>query len=113
MLTIYLSGKMSGLPDFGRGVFNSAEETLKGKGFTVLNPAWLPYGMEYSQYMAIDMAMLREADLICMLPGWETSKGALAEKVYAEAVGKPVTYLEDYEECWAPTRNARQVSGWL
>lgn len=87
---VYISGKMTGLPDLGRANFNYAEGVLRSAGYIVLNPALLPEGMAYPQYMAIAVAMLQQADMICMLPGWETSRGAAAEKAYAESVGMPV-----------------------
>lgn len=93
---VYISGKMTGLPDLGRANFNYAEQVLSSAGYVVLNPALLPEGMAYPQYMAIAVAMLQQADMICMLPGWETSRGASAEKAYAESVGMPVVSLMEF-----------------
>ncbi len=94
---VYISGKMSGLPDLGRSTFNYAEQMLRAGGFIVLNPAYLPEGMAYPQYMAIAIAMLQQANMVVMLPGWETSRGALAEKAYAESIGLPIMLFEDYQ----------------
>jgi hypothetical protein len=38
--------------------------------------------------------ILDSADEIAMLPGWQESKGACAEKATAEAIGLPVRYLK-------------------
>ena len=37
---------------------------LEHLGYIVLNPAWLPLGMEYEDYVAIDDAMLLQSDII-------------------------------------------------
>jgi nucleoside 2-deoxyribosyltransferase len=84
-MTVYLSGRMTGLPDFGREQFNDAEAVLRKYGYKVLNPACLPTDLEGTKYMPICLAMLQQADAIVMLPGWERSKGALFEWQYATA----------------------------
>jgi len=91
---VYISGPMTGLKDFGRQNFYNAEAFLKECGYIVLNPATMPFGMEYKQYMAIAIAMLQQADTIIMLPGWEHSRGACIEKAYAEACGIKIDYLD-------------------
>lgn len=91
-MIVYIAGRMTGLPDKGRKTFNEAEEKLKAKGFTVLNPARLPDGMPPEKYMPICMAMIDAADMICMLDGWEISKGAYLERKYALYQGKTVVF---------------------
>jgi hypothetical protein len=44
-----------------------------------LNPAMLPAGLEHAEYMDICLAMIRSADTIYLLHGWEQSEGAQAE----------------------------------
>lgn len=83
---VYISGPMTGLPDYGRKSFYEAQKILEREGYLVLNPATMPLGMRYEQYMAISIVMLQQADYICMLPGWEYSKGARAERAYADSV---------------------------
>lgn len=58
--------------------------SLMDMGYTVLNPATLPEGLTQGEYMDICFAMLRAADAIYLLEGYENSKGALAELAYAE-----------------------------
>jgi hypothetical protein len=62
---------MSGLPDFNRAAFNHAHFHLWSKGHIVLNPARLPDGLTQAEYMDICLSMLRCADAIYMLEGWE------------------------------------------
>ena len=94
-MIIYLSGKMTGLPDYGRSAFEAAARELELRGHVVLSPATLPDGLKYEQYMRIDFAMVQEADAICMLPGWESSNGANAEKEFARELGLPVYFLSN------------------
>ena len=35
-----------------------------------------------------------ESDFVCMLQGWEQSKGAICERALAHAIGIPVLYYE-------------------
>lgn len=84
----YLAGKMRGTADLGRAHFNAVEKLLRGRGAKVLNPAILPVDLPDDVYMPICLAMLREADVVVMLDGWENSAGANLEKRYAESLGK-------------------------
>lgn len=88
--SIYIAGPMTGIDDLGRTAFNAAESYLSYKGWTVINPACLPIGLKPTAYMPICLAMLDAADVVCMLKGWETSKGACLEYHYAKAQGKTV-----------------------
>ena len=91
---IYLAGKMRGLPDLGREHFRQGEEFLKGRHWSVLNPAKLPDDLPMESYMPICLAMLREADAIALLPGWESSAGAGIEIAFAEETGKKTIIME-------------------
>lgn len=82
-MIIYLAGKMTGLPDWGREQFHEAERILTERGHIVLNPACLPIGLKHENYMQIGLAMLQAADAIMMLDGWRDSDGAHLELEYA------------------------------
>lgn len=82
--TIYIAGKMAGLPDHGRRHFREAEKRLREAGYIVLNPATLPDGMSSDKYMPICLAMLNAADAVYMLSGWRDSPGARLERDYAK-----------------------------
>ncbi|MBP8268414.1 MAG: DUF4406 domain-containing protein [Aeromonas sp.] len=99
MAKIYIAGPMSGLPNFNRDAFNAEAHRLLGLGHVALNPAILPDGLEQHEYMAICIEMVKMADQLVMLPGWERSAGARAEHALAIKLGKtiilPVPHLAD------------------
>ncbi|QQQ14370.1 DUF4406 domain-containing protein [Aeromonas media] len=98
-MKIFISGPMSGLPNFNRDAFNAEAHRLLGLGHVALNPAILPDGLEQHEYMAICIEMVKMADQLVMLPGWERSAGARAEHALAIKLGKaiilPVPHLAD------------------
>ncbi|MDY3586874.1 DUF4406 domain-containing protein [Enterobacter asburiae] len=94
-MKIYIAGPMSGLPDFNRDAFNHAHVFLGAKGHVVLNPALLPDGLTQAEYMDICLAMLRCADAIYMLEGWEHSAGARAENALAEKLEMEIIFQEE------------------
>lgn len=87
-LRIYISGAITGTDDFMER-FKKAEDFLKEKGHSVLNPAhansYMPEDATYEEYMKICFALLDMADAIYMLDGWEESCGANREYGYALA----------------------------
>ncbi|HAV1963643.1 TPA: DUF4406 domain-containing protein [Enterobacter hormaechei subsp. xiangfangensis] len=94
-MKIYIAGPMSGLPDFNRASFSHAHVFLGAKGHVVLNPALLPDGLTQAEYMDICLSMLRCADAIYMLEGWEHSAGARAENALAEKLEIEIIFQED------------------
>lgn len=87
MSKIYIAGPMSGLRGFNRKAFFTAAFHLSEAGHVVLNPAMLPDGLSEREYMDICLAMIRCADGIFLLDGWQRSAGAKAEYVLAEKLG--------------------------
>lgn len=81
-MTIYIAGKMTGLPEHNRPAFNKKADELREQGFRVLNPASIG-DLPYEMYWPINKAMIDGADAIYMLDGWEDSKGARKELFYA------------------------------
>ncbi len=98
-MKIYLSGPMTGLPEFNYPAFAKAAYELRHDGHFVYNP------QEYAYDGPLDKFPLREAfaeycDFICeeadalyILPNWEESKGVKAEKSLAECLGLEIVYL--------------------
>lgn len=110
---IYLSGPMTGKPNYNRELFNEVAEALTEGGWAVFNPAANELEL-FGSYEACDKAlvedrqealrMLLRADLeyitqwaeaIAMLPGWETSLGARAEHATAVALGLQIIYFTE------------------
>ena len=92
----YLSGPMTGLPDQNYAAFQAAADRLRGHGVQVISPHEItPPGVgpwSWEAHMRVDLAALLTADVIVLLPGWETSRGARLEKAVADALGLVVDY---------------------
>src|SRR5262249_47679909 len=110
----YLAGPMRGQKDSNLPAFTGATAYLRGKGYNVFNPAekaeeakFTPAEIDVDlssarrEVFALDTEWIcREADALVLLPGWIHSKGAVAEKALAEAIGLPVRYMERHDEEW-------------
>ena len=113
---VYIAGPMRGVPHFNFPAFDAAKSYLIGLGYEVWSPAdfdreldgFDPYKAEYEtaegcadfpKTMDFDDVVLRDltavtlCDAIALLPGWEKSKGAVAEIAVAHWMGKPVMHL--------------------
>lgn len=110
-MRVYISGKMTGCPDLNRPAFDAVEKRLAAQGHFVINPhriselfgtakelaesfaalygVTLYGGSGYSPTLAravmdADLAAVRSCDVIYLLRGWESSRGA--KKELAEAI---------------------------
>jgi hypothetical protein len=115
---IYLAGPMSGYPEFNFPAFNAAAERLRAGGLEVFNPAerdierhngvdiskgnktgsikqaMKEHGFDRRAAMADDLEfIMRHADAIALLPGWEASEGANLELAAAKFAGLIIIYL--------------------
>ena len=91
---IYIAGKITGDPDY-KTKFEEAENFYKKKGFTVLNPSWMPQGMQKADYMRIFFAMIDTADVVALLPDFKQSPGAEVEHAYCRYIDKNIRHYED------------------
>ncbi len=93
--TLYLAGMISGDPHY-EDKFAQAATRLRREGFCVMNPATLPKrGFTHRQYMHVTLAMLDVCEILCLLPDWYKSAGAVMEFVRAILTHKIiVTYDE-------------------
>lgn len=125
--TIYIAGPMRGIPRFNFPNFDATRSKLQMMGYNVISPAdedraigfdpWaLPMDTDWTrpELLGFDMdaAMRRcfeaimRSDAIYMLPGWESSKGATAERAIAEWRGLEVLY---HPACGVVGRASRPV----
>jgi len=85
---VYISGPMTGYKDKNKQSFYEAEDFLRKLGFTdIINPAKLEQAkvdFSHADYMRRDLVELLKCEYIYLLPGWENSKGATAEKFVAD-----------------------------
>ena len=80
MKKVFISGPMTGLPNYNREEFDKAEEMLLKAGFTVVNPAKFGIdGLTDADIARIDLNALLSCNYIYQLEGWTYSKGASAE----------------------------------
>lgn len=83
MRVIYLAGPITGKPNY-QFAFDAAAFALRAQGWIVLSPVELPKGLTEAAYMDICLAMVRNADAILLLDGWEDSVGATCERALAQ-----------------------------
>lgn len=98
---LYLSGPMTGLPEFNFPAFNEAAARLRTVGFSVFNPAENGTEKSWEEFMRLDIKAVADSDLIAVLPGWQKSRGAALEVHIARALSMPVLdalTLEPYRE---------------
>ena len=76
MKKIYIAGKITNEPNH-KEIFAKAEGKLKREGYTVLNPATLPDGMHYEDYMEICFSMIRQADEVYFIDNWRDRKSVV------------------------------------
>ena len=116
-MKLYLAGPMRGYPAFNYPAFHAAANRLRILGHEVFSPAERDIERDNKDWGEIspsgDLAeaetkgfslrdalgddlnyICREAEGVAMMPGWIHSKGAIAEKATAEALGLKVIILE-------------------
>ena len=93
---LYLSGPMTGYPEFNYPLFHAKAASLREQGWGVYNPAEWPYlekGPKASFYEYARVICSEDCHAIYLLPGWRNSTGAMAEYHLAKAVGLEI--IED------------------
>lgn len=116
-MKIYVAGPMRGIPEFNFPAFHEATARLRRDGHTVFSPAEKDnqrhgvdiskgnatgnediaakeHGFNLREALGVDLAFIcAEADAVALLPGWENSKGATAERAAAVALGLQIIEL--------------------
>ena len=80
-MKVYIAGAITNNPDYNKQ-FAEAEEILKASGHTVLNPV-KNKGFSYKDYIDMGLCELMKCDGIYLLDGWQNSRGARLEFLYA------------------------------
>ena len=97
--TVYLSGPMTGLPDYNRTAFNMRAEAFKKLGYTVLNPADISvtHGTDkaYEFYLKRSLQMMLQADVVYVFGEYKNSKGVFAELYLARMTGMTVIFEQN------------------
>lgn len=97
MTRVYLSGPMTGIPQWNFPAFNAEAVRLRAAGFDVVNPAELnpDTSMTWHECMRADIKALCDCDTLALLPGWEGSQGAHLELHIAHRLGLRVVQARE------------------
>jgi hypothetical protein len=104
-------GNKTAVNGIGDGIVKSVDENIAAarkiaivlweKGHAVICPHLNSAHMEvdckatWQDYINGDLNMISRCDGLVMVPGWEDSKGAIAEHEYALSLGIPIWYFPD------------------
>ena len=94
---IYLSGKISGDPNFKEKFAQKARE-LTERGYQVFNPAVHPDMFTWEQFMELDLKALAHCDTIYLMKDWKDSRGAKIEYDEAVRLGKNIVFEDSLEK---------------
>ena len=116
-MKLYIAGPMSGYPQFNYPAFHAAAEALGALGYEYVSPAELDseelqkLAMQskdgsfkdiecanetWGDMLARDVKLVADiVDGVCLLPGWEQSRGARLEAFVAASMQKPVYRLPE------------------
>lgn len=97
-LKLYIAGPMTGKQAWNKPAFNKAAKFLAKHGYKPVNPAWLDHGKsggKWEKYLKRDIPHMLKCDGICVLPGWDKSRGAKLEVRIARELGIPVYAIAD------------------
>ena len=110
-MKVYLAGPMTGKPDWNFPLFNEVAGKLRAKGHTVFNPSendeklMLKLGITSrgdipkAKFMELDLDyIVKDAEWMVVLPGWEKSAGASAEYMVARWKGIQIFMWDRFYE---------------
>ena len=100
--TIYLSGAISGNPDY-RQEFAYAEKELVKRGFSVVNPALRDGCDTWEEYMRADIAdLVTKCDAVAIVNNITNSRGALLEFGIAYELGMEIRPIGEWLLSYSP-----------
>lgn len=90
----YISGKISGVPNGNKSLFEMWENRLMDKGYMVLNPHTICAHLNqettvWEEYMRVNVPAMLKCEIVVLLPKWEESEGAIWEFFVATRFGIP------------------------
>lgn len=94
MSKIYISGPISGIRDY-KARFDVAAQIIRSKGHEAINPCDLiailnPATTTWEQFIVAGLGLLRACSAICLIQGWEKSRGSRMELREARNLGMTV-----------------------
>lgn len=104
---IYLSGAISGNPDY-RKEFGIAEKELVKRGFSVVNPALRDGCDTWEEYMRADIAdLVAKCDAVAIVNDITNSRGALLEFGIAYELGMEIRPIGEWLLGYPPRKTGR------
>lgn len=96
-LRVYIAGPMTGIADLNFPAFKRNTDRLRMAGFRVNSPHELniPVGTPWDLCMRPALKHMLDCEIIFMLNGWSSSKGATVEFDLARKLGFGVIYEDD------------------
>lgn len=105
--TIYLSGAISGNPDYRKEVAFAEKELIK-RGFAVVNPARRDGCDTWEEYMRADIAdLVTKCDAVAIVNDISKSRGALLECEIAYNLEIDTRPLSEWLCAYTPLREGR------
>jgi hypothetical protein len=128
MSTVYIAGKMRGIPYYNFPAFDSMRDRLLALGYNVISPAdgdrdagfdptgmppdsdWtaIPEGFDFGDCFDRCVAAVKRCDVILLMNGWRRSRGARAEHALGVWQGKVVLYQRDISAAEKAIREMRE-----
>lgn len=93
----YISGKITGMEERARELFEQAEKEVIELGFEPINPMKLNHNHDASweAYMKEDIKALCDCDAIYLLKNYSHSRGAILELAIANELKLKVIYQQN------------------
>lgn len=88
---VYILGpfnSQNGLDDYA-----AIDDMLTDLGFATISPVLIPEGMDKTKAHFLAASMINSADVVMVLPNWQTSEDAVAEHHLAYGFGKSGVYI--------------------
>lgn len=102
--TYYLSGPMTGIPEYNYPMFELVAKELRAKGYIIVTPTEVGtnqearlgadrFSLSYQEYIKSNIIALLDCNAIILLPGWRDSTGAKLELHIAQTMNMRVWNL--------------------